>query len=83
MATRRIDAPVIRRPRSTPMCRIFGEMRPHMGGKVRLSFWESETAHEEHVLCDSAAVATAFVERIRQAEMDAYEAFVTEYEREA
>jgi hypothetical protein len=61
---------------------IFGELRPYMAGKVRLSFWETETAHEQSVLCDNAAVAAEFIERTRLAEMNAYEAYATECERE-
>jgi len=47
-------------PREHPACRIFGEIRPYIGGYVRVRFWWSEESPAIAVSCQGAPQSSAF-----------------------
>jgi hypothetical protein len=68
MIRRRVDSQTTI-PREHPACRTFGEIRPYVGGYVRVRFWWSEESPAIEVRCQGAEAARQWMARIREGEL--------------
>ena len=80
MIRRRVDTPP-KRFADHPACRIFGEVRvwDERTGTVKVRHWYREDATPMETICDSAAVARAWMEGIREGELSNLELYWAQF----